>query len=345
MNVLISVIIPTHQRPQLLKNLLESLDLQTLEKEKFEIIVVPTPLDPGVLITEVFKKTSKLQLQCKLPENDPWQGRNVSFKRNFGAEEAKASWLAFIDDDCIATPDWLMSAIHHFTDPLVAGVEGKTITPTDSPRTLTWKGMQRLSQFGGYQTCNIFYHRQSFLDVGGFDSVSFPWYLEDSDLAWSILDTGKKIISEIRCVVIHPVGPPAPWRLIHEAQRMGLKVLLYKKHPQIYTEKKTKCLRLYHYVYLTFWLALIISVLTLDIRIIIGVILSFFGTITLHMIRTFSGLKTTALEVLKVGWGVTVSPPIAFLSVLSSLFKQRCTLRESLYLLVPHRKRSGQTRL
>ena len=333
--MIVSVIVPTHQRPLLLKRLLESLEQQTLDKSTFEVIIVPSPNDLGIPVIEEFRKNSKLNLRCELPTDDQWEGRNVSFKRNYGADCASSDWVAFIDDDCVASESWLEGAKRFFSDLKCGGVEGKTVTPQNAPKTLTWKGMQRLSNFGGYQTCNIFYRKASFLQVGGFDQVDFPWYLEDTDLAWSILDLGLNIESNENSVVIHPVGEPAPWRLIHEAKGMGLMVLLFRKHSEIYTRRRTKSLRLYHYAYLVFYTSATLSLAVGSFDVLAATLTLFLVVIALHMYKLFRNIEASPKEVFDVCWRMALAPPISLYSIAIAFSKHRCSLREIVYLLSP----------
>lgn len=333
--VSVSVIVPTHQRPDLLARLLQSLETQNLPKENFEVIVVPSPGDPGIAAAEAFAARSRMTLKCLLPQDDPWQGRNVSFKRNFGAQNAAASWLAFIDDDCMADSRWLENAVPFFSQPDIAGIEGKTVTPDDAPRTLTWRGMQRLSRFGGYQTCNIFYRKADFLEVGGFNRELFPWYLEDTDLAWSILDTGKRILNADSCLVVHPVGRPAPWRLMHEAKNAGLKVLLYRRHPEIYRRSGMRALRFYHYGYLLPTILIPAGLITANRPAAAAAVVGLIVVWLLHMIKTFRGLDFTLDELWGVAWRTLAAPPVAFLSVLKALVRNRCSPSEAVFLLRP----------
>jgi len=52
-----------------------------------------------------------------------------------------------------------------------------------------------------YATCNIFYRKKALIEVGGFDHRFFPW--EDTDLAWSLLEKGYKIVFSKDMLVYH----------------------------------------------------------------------------------------------------------------------------------------------
>jgi glycosyltransferase involved in cell wall biosynthesis len=95
---LISVIIPHLNQPDSLDKCLNSLECQTLARSLFEVIVVdngsqssPEPIIAGHQQTEL------------LHEPQPGPGP----ARNRGVQRAAGRFLAFIDADCRADPDWL----------------------------------------------------------------------------------------------------------------------------------------------------------------------------------------------------------------------------------------------
>ncbi|MBY0314794.1 MAG: glycosyltransferase family 2 protein [Bdellovibrionales bacterium] len=329
-----SVVIPSHNRPESLKRAVAGLELQSMNKQQFEVIIILSPNDLSFDWLKSYK--SSLHLKFLTPEEDVWHGRNVSFKRNYGAKIAQGSWIAFTDDDCIPTPYWLTAASQHVHNKEALGIEGLTVTPEDSPKTLTWKGMQQLSVFGGYQTCNIFYRKSVFTELSkGFDSENFPWFLEDTDLAWTVLDLDKKIISEPACVVVHPVGPQASWRILHEAKGAGLKVKLWRKHPRMYEEKNMKALRWNHYIYLSLQLAIVVSVVFKwwPVALMSGGVLGLFSAA--HMFKLFRGLEFTFTELFEVAWRMMIFAPIALGSIMKESLRSRIPFSQFLRIIKP----------
>ena len=97
-----SVIIPTHNRKELLLEALNSLARQA--HSKFDVIVVN---DGGTAVRgliEAFSRFFPIQL-IELKES-----RGVSNARNRGIEAASGDYLAFLDDDDIFLPQHLMRA-------------------------------------------------------------------------------------------------------------------------------------------------------------------------------------------------------------------------------------------
>lgn len=100
--VLVSVIVPTHQRPAQLARLLDSLSQQTLGVGRFEVIVVEDGNAGPRPDTAAWAPNVRLFRQ---------QQQGPAAARNAGARHAHADLLAFIDDDCVAAPGWLCALI------------------------------------------------------------------------------------------------------------------------------------------------------------------------------------------------------------------------------------------
>jgi glycosyltransferase involved in cell wall biosynthesis len=96
---LVSVVVPTHNRPEILAEALSSVRRQTFTD--YDIIVVSNGETP-----ELRSRSQAIATLCgawwfALPEG------NVSAARNFGVEQAKGEWTAFLDDDDIWLPNKL----------------------------------------------------------------------------------------------------------------------------------------------------------------------------------------------------------------------------------------------
>ncbi|GDX83686.1 glycosyl transferase family A [Deltaproteobacteria bacterium] len=96
----VSVIVMTHSRPLSLRRCLESLVAQTMPQEAFELVVVDvsTP-EVGYVLAEF---ADRLHLIHHVGPN-----LGVAGNRNTGVARAEAPVIAFLDDDCVAAPDWL----------------------------------------------------------------------------------------------------------------------------------------------------------------------------------------------------------------------------------------------
>ena len=92
----VTVIIPHYNRPDFVRAALMSIHGQTVKPA--EILLIDDGSTPEN--QEKLKKLSDLATILITPRN-----MGVSKARNFGAQNAKSEWLAFLDDDDIWLPD------------------------------------------------------------------------------------------------------------------------------------------------------------------------------------------------------------------------------------------------
>ncbi len=98
----ISVVCCTYNRAEILRRALQSLVEQTLSPDRYEVIVVDNgSTDHTHQLVEEF--TPGPALMRYVPE--PRLGLGIA--RATGVEHACGRWVAFMDDDAAASPDWL----------------------------------------------------------------------------------------------------------------------------------------------------------------------------------------------------------------------------------------------
>lgn len=98
----ISVIVCTYNRSEFLPGCLQSLVEQALESDFFEVIIVNNnSTDNTIEIASHF--TSKYNNIRMIEELN----QGLSHARNRGWQEAKGEYVAYIDDDALASSDWL----------------------------------------------------------------------------------------------------------------------------------------------------------------------------------------------------------------------------------------------
>lgn len=314
MSLTFSVIIPTHNRPNTLMRLLHTLEAQEIPSHTFEIFIVPSPNDVSIKDIQKYITSSSLKINILIPDPDPYSGKSASFKRNFAAQRAQAPWLAFIDDDCTAHSQWLSSALPLTQDSDIHGIEGNTQIPKPPKKTLTYKGITNLSRPQGYQTCNIFYRRDLFIELGGFD-LNFPFYLEDTDLAWTFLDHKKKIVFSEKSIVEHPVPPPEVYRLITGAIRARKLPLLYKKHRTLFSINNQPIPRS-HKPYLVLYVLLFFFMISGQWALSLFVFASLFFLATAHTIKLFWGCSFSIQEIFLVWLYNPVVPLISLVQLI-----------------------------
>jgi glycosyltransferase involved in cell wall biosynthesis len=104
----VSVVLPTHNRPRLLALTLFSVLWQ--EGVDVEVVVVDdgSTDDIGAVVKELADARVRL-IRHERP-------RGVSAARNRGVAEARASWIAFLDDDDVWAPDKLLAQLQAARD-------------------------------------------------------------------------------------------------------------------------------------------------------------------------------------------------------------------------------------
>jgi glycosyltransferase involved in cell wall biosynthesis len=204
---LVSIVIPTRNRAVLLGRLLDS--FRSLCYPSWEAIVVD---DGSVDRTPSVVQRYRLDGMPVRYYFQPWS--NVGAARNRGIAEARGELLAFIDDDCEATPTWLDSLAHAIeNNPHALGVQGRTVTNREAATPFT-RQIEQLSGGQPYRTCNIAYRREVLMDLGGFDPLLIRG--EDIALSMRVLERGP-IVFAPDAVVSHPPRPKewadrAAWR-------------------------------------------------------------------------------------------------------------------------------------
>ena len=117
---LVSVVVPTCNRQAIFQRCMEALVRQT--HPNYEVIIVD---DYSTDDTPAFMQrfiAEHPEQDVRYLRNEVHAGANPS--RNRGVHEARGEFVAFLDNDCIAEPDWLEHLIASFTSDRVAAVVG-----------------------------------------------------------------------------------------------------------------------------------------------------------------------------------------------------------------------------
>jgi glycosyltransferase involved in cell wall biosynthesis len=145
-------------------------------------------------------------------------GRGVSFARNAGWRSAKSDIVAYIDDDCYPSEEYLDAVFDCLSkDPSLGFVGGRILLHDPSDRRMTvQESLERLSfppgsfiRPGVIQGANLALRRAALTEVGGFD----PWFGagalftgEEAELLARISAAGWKGAYDPTPVVYHHHG-------------------------------------------------------------------------------------------------------------------------------------------
>lgn len=174
----ISVIVCTHNRVEYLQKSIQSLANQTLPVHGFEIIVVDNASTDHTrkLIQSEFSHVSNLRYV-----DEPILG--LSRARNTGWKHARAEYVAYLDDDAIAAPNWVETILDTFQQitPQPGIVCGKVIPlwestqPVDLPEStghllsiLDWSEEPFVLRGKHFCGANMAFPKAALAAVGGF---------------------------------------------------------------------------------------------------------------------------------------------------------------------------------
>ncbi|HWS38797.1 MAG TPA: glycosyltransferase family 2 protein [Actinoplanes sp.] len=169
----VSIVIPTHseKRWAALTRTIASAHAQT--HPAAEIVVV---VDHNPAMTDRVKREFP---GITVLENA--YARGASGNRNTGAFHTRTAFIAFLDDDTVASPTWLARQLRPFADPAVVGTGGGILPawsgarPTWMPDELLWTvgvsytGMPTsTAPIRNVWSANMIVRRDAFLAVDGF---------------------------------------------------------------------------------------------------------------------------------------------------------------------------------
>jgi glycosyltransferase involved in cell wall biosynthesis len=241
----ISIVIPTLNRYDCLKNTIK--DLYNQSVQNFEIIIIDQT-DRNKAQKVIGDKI------CYILQKE----KSASKARNKGLVISKAKIVLFIDDDVIIeNKDFLKNHIKHYTNPKNSGVSGATLSMDNKfcdtlPKKVLKKHIGWMFFPGNYnkpyiisngRSCNLSVRKSFALAIGGMDErFDKGAYREESDFCLRLTKKYGKLIYDPDCYLIHignTTGGIRSWTsskgIIHTYQHMfGSWYFMFKNLP-LYT--------------------------------------------------------------------------------------------------------------
>lgn len=234
---LVTVVVPTHDRYESLERLVRALETQTMAPGSFEVVIVDDPSSEGAW-SELVRITRSSTCAVR-PVRTP-RDCGPAVKRNVGWRTARASVVAFTDDDCVPDPKWLEMGLAAFEGrPRI--VVGST-RPPDDQLALMGRPFARAMEVDRplfFETCNIFYRRRDLEAVGGFDERFRLPAGEDTHLGLRVSELGIEPVFVEDALVHHDVRPGGSRAALAEARRwidlpLALKGRAYARYERVH---------------------------------------------------------------------------------------------------------------
>ncbi len=221
---IISIVMATYNRSDLLELQLEAFLNQNISGEEFEVVIINdgSPDDTELVLANWKNKLPNLRFYTQ-------KNSGPAVARNKGVEIARGDIIAFTDDDCIVDSDWLEKILTRFKNEEVNVVEGLTYTNRELRTPLTHQ-IENLKWNPVIPTCNAAYRKSFFKELGGFDE-HFPFpHNEDTELAWRVHEKGEVVFDE-QMRVYHPPVKVAFKSQLKRMKMLGSEFILYQKNP------------------------------------------------------------------------------------------------------------------
>ncbi len=235
---LISVVVPSHERPLRLRWLLNALEEQTLERADFEVIVAH---DSGPETEALLREHPLAVRAIALEPCGPAAKRNAAWRA------ARAPLVAFTDDDCRPPPEWLAGLMAAARENPGGVVQGRVAIDPDELALLhhaPWSRSQEVDPPSPYgQTANIVYPRDLLERAGGFDESLPVAAGEDTDLLMRARALGAAYTGAPAVVIYHAVFPGTLAARMRDAWRWQHLALIVRRYPELRR----------HLVLRTFW--------------------------------------------------------------------------------------------
>jgi len=180
---MISAIVCTYNRERFLTELFDSIVLQTLDPNRFEVVIVDNNSHDGTKeLSKLFtEKNPHLTVRYFFEQN-----QGLSFARNRGVAESKGNWLTFLDDDATLSPEFLETVLDYFEEnPDLGCIGGKILLNYQTLPPPSWVSKYIVGMFGYFNPSkkgfvfknntfprgsNMSFAKSVFEFVGGFNT-------------------------------------------------------------------------------------------------------------------------------------------------------------------------------
>ena len=229
----IAVVVPTRNRSGRLPRLVAALEAQTIPASDFEVVFVDDASDDDTArVLERIAASTALNLRVISRNSCAGPAR----ARNEGWQATSAPIVAFTDDDCIPSPQWLASGLAALArEPHVGVLQGATLPEEGEPLDgfVATRVIEEATPF--FEACNLFVRRPALDQSGGFDE-DLGLHFEDTALGWRVIEAGWARHFSADALVHHDVTRPGIGWHLRKALLDGHAVKVAQEHPSFRRE-------------------------------------------------------------------------------------------------------------
>lgn len=227
-NPLVSVVVPTRDRPAALARCLDALDAQTLA-DRLEVLVVDDGSRAAAEVSSVVGRHSRARLIQRL-------GAGPAAARNAGARAARGSFLCFTDDDCAPCQDWveqLVETLRHGADAAAGTTIARGGALAEASEIVAHAPASATARDGGlsFAPSNNLACTKAIFDSTPFDE-SYPHAAgEDREWCARLIASGHTLRSAPAARLVHHQDL-TPRRFLRQQLRYGEGAFRFRRQPE-----------------------------------------------------------------------------------------------------------------
>ena len=236
-----SVIVPSYNRRDEIRELLDSFTRLQFPKERYELIIADDGSGDGTAdLVKEFQQTCEFTLRFYRQEN-----RGPGAARNMGMENAKGDFFIFLDSDCTISPQWLQAIEEDLQREQADAFGGPDSYREDFPPLLKAinYSMTSFISTGGIRghkkkglgkyyprSFNMGLSREIYEKTGGFGGLRHG---QDIEFSHRIIQSGAKVILVADAIVYHKRRTSLK-KFFRQVFNWGVaRINLYKIDPQM----------------------------------------------------------------------------------------------------------------
>jgi GT2 family glycosyltransferase len=213
-NLIVSVIIITRNRADMVKKCLDHLRQQTYTSIETILVDSSTDFETKNLVRDEYSYVKYLFLP---------NGRNrMQDSRNLGIKHSNGNIIGFLDDDSMASPEWVEEIVKSYTNESIGAVGGLVLEPfgpseessNGRPIGTILPNGERVTNYhlnpgktievDLVRGCNMSFHRRTIQQIGGFDpAFTGSNAFEAGDYCARVKNAGYKVLFNPMAKVLH----------------------------------------------------------------------------------------------------------------------------------------------